>query len=121
LVTATLNIPKGAFAGTKTLSYTVNTTNAGVDFSPSPSTFSKTLSFDIIFTGVDISGYDPAHLGFAYLDGSSILPARFVYTNANIANGLLVVLGAQITHFSRYGWATIDGPLPDPITSGGQE
>jgi hypothetical protein len=121
LVTATLNIPAGAFTGTQLISYTVNTDCAGVQFFPSPSTFSKTLSFDIIFTGVDISGYDPTHLGFAYLDGSQVLPARFVYTNANIANGLLVVLGAQITHFSRYGWATIDGPLPEPIQDGGSD
>jgi hypothetical protein len=121
LVTATLRIPKGAFSGTKVISYTVNTDCAGITFYPSPATFNKTLSLDLIFTDVDISGYDPAHLGFAYLDGSQIIPAQFVYTNANIANGLLVVLGAQITHFSRYGWGTIDGPLPVPITDGGSE
>ena len=121
LVTASLNIPKGAFTGTQVISYTVNTDCAGVEFFPTPLSFSKNLSLDIVFTGVDISGYDPNHLGFAYLDGTQVLPARFVYTNANIANGLLVVLGAQITHFSRYGWATIDGPLPLPIEDGGTE
>jgi len=121
LVSVTLNIPAGAFVGTQTISYTVNTDCAGIQFFPSPSTFSKTLSLDMIFTGIDISGYDPNHLGFAYLDGTQVIPAQFVYTNANIGNGLLVVLGAQITHFSRYGWATIDGPLPDPIQDGGTE
>ena len=121
IVTATLTIPKGAFTGTQVISYTVNTDCAGINFFPSPSTFAKNLNLDLVFTGIDISGYDPNHLGFAYLDGTSIIPARFIYTNANIANGLLVVLGAQISHFSRYGWATIDGPLPEAITDGGQE
>ena len=119
LVTASLKIPKGAFTGTKVISYTVNTDCAGIEFSPSPATFNKNLSLDLIFTGIDISGYSQSKLGFAYLDGTQITPAKFVYYNANIGNGLLVVLGAQITHFSRYGWATIDGPIPDPIVNGG--
>ena len=121
-VSASLKIPKNAFSGTKLISYTVDTDHAGIDFSPSPTTFNKNLSLDITFTGIDISGYDPAHLCFAYLDGqNNIVPAQFVYINANIANGLLIVSGAQITHFSRYGWSTIDGPLPDPITDGGTQ
>ena len=119
-VAASLKIPSHAFTGTKAISFTVNTDCAGVDFSPAM-TFSKNLSLDITFTGVDISGYDPSHLGFAYLDGTGIIPAQFVLLNANILNGLLLVQGAQITHFSRYGWATIDGPLPQPINDGGSE
>jgi len=110
LVTATLTIPKGAFTGTKVISYTVNTDLGGIEFFPSPATFNKTLNLDLVFTGVDLSGYKQNHLAFAYLDQNQIIPAAFEYTNANIANGLLVVLGAQITHFSRYGWATIDDP-----------
>lgn len=119
LVTATLTIPKGSFSGTKLISYIIDTDCAGIDFSPSISAFNKNLSLDLVFTGIDISGYNQSKLGFAYLDGTQITPAKFVYYNANIGNGLLVVLCAQITHFSRYGWATIDGPIPDPIVDGG--
>lgn len=121
LVTATLTIPRNSFTGTKVISYTVNTDCAGITFYPSPATFSKNLKLDLIFTGIDISGYDQSKLAFAYLDGSEIIPASFEYYNANIGNGLLVVLGAQITHFSRYGWGTIDGPIPEPIVDGGQQ
>jgi hypothetical protein len=110
LVTAKLTIPKGAYSGTKIISYTVNTESAGIEFSPNNISFDKNLSLDLIFTGVDISGYDASKLVFSYLDGNSIVPATFSYVNANIAQGLLVVLGAQISHFSRYGWSTIDDP-----------
>ena len=110
LVTAKLTIPKGAYSGTQVISYTVNTETAGIDFSPSATpSFNKNLSLDLTFTGVNISGYKASDLAFAYLDGNYIVPAKFTYANANIAKGLLVVLGAQISHFSRYGWSTIDG------------
>jgi outer membrane protease len=117
LVTATLTIPKGAFSGTHLISYTVNTESAGIDFSPSPSSFNKNLNLDLMFTGINISGYKASDLNFAYLDGNTIVPAKLTYANANIAQGLLVVLGAQISHFSRFGWSTIDG---DPIVDGGE-
>ena len=110
LVTAKLTIPKGAYSGTQVISYTVNTETASIDFSPSATPFfNKNLSLDITFTGVNISGYNTSELAFAYLDGNYIVPAKFTYANANIAKGLLMVLGAQISHFSRYGWSTIDG------------
>ena len=109
LVTAKLTIPKGAFSGTQVISYTVNTESAGIDFSPANTSFSKNLNLDITFTGVNISGYKASDLIFSYLKDNSIVPAKFTYANANIAQGLLVVLGAQISHFSRYGWSTING------------
>ena len=108
LVTAKLTIPKGAFSGTQVISYNVNTESACIDFSPNNINFDKNLSLDLVFTSVNISGYNASELHFAYLDGNYIVPAKFTYVNANIAQGLLVVLGAQINHFSRYGWSTID-------------
>jgi hypothetical protein len=118
IVTASLTIPKNAFSGSKLISYTVDTDCAGIVFSPAGLNFKKNLSLDLVFTGVDISAYDPKTLGFCYLDDNGyVVPSRWVYANANIAQGLLVVTGAQITHFSRYGWGTIDGPIPDPIVT----
>ena len=113
LVTAKLTIPKGAFSGTKFISYIVNTETASIDFSPADTSFSKNLNLDITFTGVNISGYKASDLIFSYLKDNSIVPAKFTYANANIAQGLLVVLGAQISHFSRFGWSTLDGPISD--------
>ena len=115
LVTAKLSIPKNAFSGTQLISYTVNTENASIDFMPSPQSFQKNLSLDLTFTGVNLAGYDASKLVFAYLDGSTIVPAKFTYANANIAQGLLVVLGAQLSHFSRFGWSTLDGGIPAPL------
>ena len=109
LVTAKLTIPKGAFSGTEVISYTVNTETAGIDFSPATVSFDKNLSLDITFTGVNISGYNVSNLIFSYLEDNTIVPAKFTYANANIAQGLLVVVDAQISHFSRFGWATLDG------------
>jgi hypothetical protein len=118
LVTAKLSIPKNAFSGTQVISYTVNTESAGIDFAPSGMSFDKTLSLDLVFTGINISGYDPSKLVFSYLDGSTIVPAKLTYANANIAQGLLVVKGGEINHFSRYGWSTIDGA---PVVDGQSE
>ena len=106
IVAAKLSIPKGAFSGTQVISYTVNTASASIDFSPSPQSFQKNLSLDLTFTGVNLAGYDASKLVFSYLDGNTIVPAAFTYVNANIAQGLLVVIGAQISHFSRFGWST---------------
>jgi hypothetical protein len=109
LVTAKLTIPKGAFSGTQVISYTVNTETAGIDFSPTTVGFDKDLSLDLTFTGVNISAYNASDLVFAYLEDNTIVPARFTYANANIAQGLLVVVDAKISHFSRFGWSTLDG------------
>lgn len=108
-VNAKLNIPKGAFSGTEVISYTVNTDNASIEFSPNTLNFEKNLSLDLTFNGVNISGYNDSDLGFVYLDGSTLVPAKFSYANTDKAKGLLIVLDAQISHFSRYGWSTIDG------------
>ena len=108
-VTAKLTIPKGAFSGTEVISFAVNTDNTSIEFSPNITNFNLDLSLDLIFSGVNISGYDDTNLFFSYLDGKSIVPAKYTYIKVNKGYGLLKVLGAQISHFSRYGWSTIDG------------
>ena len=108
-VTAKLTIPKGAFSGTEVISFTVNTDYASIEFSPNTTNFDHDLSLDLIFTGVNLSGYDETNLFFSYLDGNSIVPAKHTFIKVNKGYGLLKVLGAQISHFSRYAWSTIDG------------
>lgn len=106
--TAKLTIPKGAFSGTEVISYTVNTTDASIEFTSNIVDFNVDLSLDLLFNGVNISGYNDADLVFSYLDGHSIVPAKRTFVKVNNGQGLLMVLGAQINHFSRYGWSTID-------------
>jgi hypothetical protein len=108
-VTAQLSIPKGAFSGTQVISYTVNTATASIDLSPSPQSFQKDLSLDLTLKGVDLSGYKSSQLCFAYLDGTNIVPTTSGQVNVNTKQGLLSIIGCQISHFSRYGWSNIDG------------
>jgi hypothetical protein len=108
-VIAKLTIPKGAFSGTQVISFTVNTENASIELYPNTTNFDLDLSLDLTFTGVNISGYDDSDLFFSYLDGNTIVPAKHTFVKVDKGLGLLKVLGAQINHFSRYGWSTIDG------------
>ena len=113
-VTAILTIPKGSFNGNKVISFTVNTETAEIEFSPIPpkgKDFDINLSLDLTFSGINISKYKDSHFSFSYFDGNNIIPVASDYVNVNIEQGLLQVLGAQINHFSRYGWSTIDTPL----------
>jgi hypothetical protein len=105
---AVLTIPKHAFKGTQVISYTVNTETASIDFQPLGMDFNKNLSLDLTFTGLNISNYKASDLSFSFLDGDNIVPVSSAYENVNIKQGFLQVLGAQISHFSRYGWSTID-------------
>jgi hypothetical protein len=113
-VTATLTIPQGAFNGNKVISFTVNTETAEIDFTsvtPKDKDFDQSLSLDLTFSGINISEYKVSDLGFSYFDGSNIVPIKSAYENVDINQGLLIVFGAQINHFSRYGWSTKDDPL----------
>ena len=111
-VSATLTIPQGAYNGNKVISFTVNTQTATIDFTPIKQLigqdFNKNLSLDFTITGIDISGYTGS-LSFAYLENSgNIVPIPS--TTVTAQNGSLSVSDAQISHFSRYGWSTIDDP-----------
>lgn len=105
---ANLTIPKHAFKGTLNISYTVNTETASIEFSPTTPGFNRDLSLDLIFTGIDISKNKTSDLRFSYLDGDNIIPVESAYVKVDVNQGILEVLGAQISHFSRYGWSTLD-------------
>ena len=104
-----LTIPAGAFTGTKLIAYLINSDNGTINFYPSM-TFNKSLTLDYKIKGINLSGYNPADIDFGYMNGSTIVIASYDSKKINIGQGLLEVDGARITHFSRYGWATIDDP-----------
>jgi len=106
---AILTIPPKAFKGTEVISYTVNTETASIEFSPNTKNFKKNLSLDLTFIGLDISKYRASDLSFSYLDGNKIVPVKSDYVRVDIQQGILEVLGAEIRHFSRFGWSTKDG------------
>ncbi len=104
-MSATLTIPKGAFDGKLTFDITFDLENLSVELSPSPFTFKKPVSLDLMFWGVDLTGIDPNTADFVYLspDGST---QSVKYNSKKIYPALkyLEVKGAQLPHFSRYGW-----------------
>lgn len=109
-----LDIPAGAFSGTKQISYTVNNDDATIDFSPKMA-FDKDLTLNYKLTGVDLSSYNPDLLDFVYLKNhSSFVLTSYLWKKVDSRRGLLEVFKAKIAHFSRYGWATITDPDPDP-------
>ena len=103
---AVLTIPKNAYKGELTFDMIFDLENYGVELYPSPFTFDKPVSLNLIFSGVNLTGIDPNTFAFDYLDGTpSVL--KYDYINVDVENKLLEVSGAKIPHFSRYGWTRV--------------
>jgi len=104
-MSATLTIPKGAFKGNLTFDITFDLENLSVQLSPSPFTFNKPVSLDLMFWGVDLTGIDPNSAEFVYLSPDGITQS-VQYSSKKIVPTLkyLEVKGAKLPHFSRYGW-----------------
>jgi hypothetical protein len=101
---ASLVIPAGAFSGKKTITMTSDDAVCAFTFGPSQ-VFNKNAVFNATFTGVDLSGVDPAKVKFAYLaDDGSIQYAPNDGIVVDVVAGKLQVINAQIPHFSRYGF-----------------
>lgn len=98
-----LLIPKGAFEGTKTLTISNDNKFAAVDFGPSMQ-FNKPLQFTIHYTDLNLSGIDPDKVDFGYMDGNKFEPAVYQSLRVDVKKGSLTVIGAEIHHFSRYGF-----------------
>src|ERR1035437_7151788 len=113
LVTLNLSmiIPAGAFNGVRTITLTADDQYAAVSCSPAM-VFDKSLLLDYSYTGLNIKSLNlpKAKNGFYFIPDSGILEAiassSFLI---DTKSGSLSVTGAQIPHFSRFGWATING------------
>ena len=102
-LSASLTIPRNAFQGTLTFDIIFDLENYGVELYPSPFTFDIPVTLNLLYSGMDLTGIDPNSFKFDYLDGEpSVLKYDFI--KIDIANKFLEVSGAQIPHFSRYGW-----------------
>jgi hypothetical protein len=115
---ATLDIPENAFQGTKIITMTLDEEFATIHFSPETQTYwDKPFILNQYFQGMDFVGLFGKNINIAFDD------LDFVYQNSNgqveIVKkdafefnshwGLIKVLGAKLTHFSRYGWIRIQG------------
>jgi hypothetical protein len=103
IITASIDVPPGAYSGEKNITMIINSTNGTATFYPSPETFNKPLVFNLRVSGVDLNGVDPKSINYVYLapDGSF---EPIEYSNMVINSGTLAVKDALIPHFSVYGW-----------------
>jgi hypothetical protein len=103
-IDANLDMTARSFLGIKLITYIVNDEYAAIDFFPSL-TFNRPNYLDLTFTGLDLTGVDPEHVDFYYLDGEGNLhPVEYSNKVVDIPNGILKVEGVKLTHFSRYIW-----------------
>jgi hypothetical protein len=104
VIDADLFFPRLSFEGTQTF-HMINDGGLCIStFGPSFE-FNKVLTFNITYTGVDLTGINPSTVKFAYIapDGS----VQYAVNDGIIvdfATGKLQVLNAAISHFSRYGF-----------------
>ncbi len=104
-VHGTLDIPRNSFSGSIVISMSVDKGFTSVTFGPSGLSFSKSLILDLEYEGLKLTGLDLSTITFAYLgaDGK-IYPVNYKSIDADVASGKLTVHGAEIDHFSRFGF-----------------
>ena len=106
-----MTIPAGAFSGVRTITLTADDQYAALICTPSM-VFDKSLTLDFSYTGLTLNSTNLPNgkHGFYFISDSGDFVE--VVSNGVLINrslGRLIVSGAQINHFSRYGWSTIDG------------
>src|SRR5690606_28788734 len=103
-ISSELIIPSRAYNGAEVITQITSTDAAVSDFYPSMS-FNSPLILNIKYSGLDLSGVDPAAVGFYYIAESGELEAA---QNDGIIvdtiNGTIEVKAARLPHFSRYGF-----------------
>jgi hypothetical protein len=104
LVKVDLRIPADAFQGTKTITITVDQTDAAVHFYPAM-VFADTLRLFQSFEGLNLDGYSTGTIDFVYIrdDGTAELLKKNG-TQIILPQGIMRVQNAKLNHFSRYGW-----------------
>jgi len=99
-----LEFEVGSFYGTKTISQTFSTTGAAMVFGPLMQ-FQKEVKYTFKVSGLDLTGVNPNTLDFVYIDASgNMYPVEYNYIGMDVISGTLKVAGAQLDHFSRYGF-----------------
>lgn len=101
-LSANLTIPRNAYKGELTFDIIFDLENYGVELYPSPFTFDKPASLNLIYSWMDLSGIDENKFVFDYLDGEERM--EYKSTSYDIVEGFIEVKRAELHHFSRYGW-----------------
>jgi len=106
LVTMLVNlvIPPLSFLGQDTITVTIDNDFAAVHCEPGM-TFLHPLLMLQTFTGLNLSKYNTEDIDFVYInDEGGIEDVENSLIIVNKPLGLVTVIGAQLHHFSRYGW-----------------
>jgi hypothetical protein len=99
-----LDFEEEAFEGTKTISKTFSTTGAAMIFGP-PMQFEENVKYTYKVSGLDLTGVNPNTLDFVYIDASgNIYSVQYNSIAIDKNSGTLAVYGANLPHFSRYGF-----------------
>ena len=112
LVTLNLSmiIPAGAFSDVRTITLTTDDQYAAVSCTPAM-VFDKSLILNYSYTGLNIKSLNlpKAKNGFYFIpDSGDLVAVGSISFLIDKSSGTLSVTGAQINHFSRYGWSTIN-------------
>lgn len=103
-INSRIDFDQGAYPGTTTITLTLSDLNTSVKFGPSMS-FNRTVLFNATYTGLNLTGINPANVNFVYLaDDGSIQTASYDSIVVDPLVGKLQVVNAVIPHFSRYGF-----------------
>lgn len=100
---AILDIPVDAFKGDLTFEIIFDLENYAVELYPSPYTFDKPVLLSLMYEHIDLSDLNVSNFAFQYLDGENE-NIKYMAACANIAQGMIKIIGAELHHFSRYGW-----------------
>ncbi|MBU1680036.1 MAG: hypothetical protein KKD86_14495 [Bacteroidetes bacterium] len=100
-----LKIPGGAFDSEQEITITISSSEAVIDFGPSPFSFNKNLEFSITYKGVELNPSDEKNLKFVYFDGNGQqTDVDYEKIKVDVRKGELGIKGAKLEHFSRYGF-----------------
>ena len=100
-----LTIPKDAYFGFKKFSIEFDPENYTAHFYPSPTTFKKPLILDMKFSGLDLSKINKKAVEFCYMgENGELEVVNCQKLVVRKKKGVLKIVGAELHHFSRYGW-----------------
>lgn len=103
-LSAKLDVPKNAFKDNEIeFDMIFNLAEYNLELYPSPFTFDKAVKLDLKFKNIDLDLFNKDNLEFNYIDG---LSENIKYKSNKIdkKTKTIEVHGAELHHFSRYGW-----------------
>lgn len=105
-----LVIPPLAFLGQREITVTIEDTIAVMNCGPSMN-FQRSLLLVQTFTGLNLNNYNVKEIDFGYIgENGNFYPIPRTSIIVNKPFGLVSVVGAKISHFSKYGWVRKHNP-----------